>query len=183
MDEKKKALARVKILTTLFTAFGNGDDANRIAVYAKAFTGMPVEVLDAAARKCMYELKFLPSVSEILQAAQALVEERRDTRQLSWGEALAEVEARMSDSFYDEGGTENLGIRGIKFSTPELDAAVRAIGWRNICYCQARDYPIVRAQLRKVYEDYCKRERSKSVNRLVMGQERLIAITDKMRLL
>lgn len=176
MDEKKKALARVKILTTLFTAFGNGDDANRIAVYARAFTGMPVEVLDAAARKCMYELKFQPSVSEILQAAQALVEERQDTRQLSWGEALAEIEARMSDSFYSTGGK-------IKFSTPELDATVKAVGWRNICYCEAREYPTVRAQLRKVYEDYCKRARSESVNRLVMGQERLIAITDQMRLL
>lgn len=177
MDEKKtEKIARVKALTMLFTAFGSGDDANRIAVYTKAFDGMPVDVLDAACRKCMYELKFLPSISEILEAAQALVEESNDRRQLEWGEALAEIEARMNDSFYQTGGK-------VKFSTPELEATVKAIGWRNICYCSAHEYPVVRAQLRKVYEDYCRRARAKTVNKIVFNQEKLVELEEKLRMI
>lgn len=176
MNEKEKKIARVKILTTMFTAFGQGDDANRISVYCKMLDGMPLEVLDAACRKVIYELKFLPSVSELLEAAQALVEESNDRRQLEWGEALAEIEARMNDSFYQTGGK-------IKFSTPELEATVKAIGWRNICYCSAHEYPVVRAQVRKVYEDYCRRARAKTVNKIVFNQEKLVELEEKMRMI
>ena len=55
MNKKQIQISRVKILTTLFTAYGQGDDGNRIAIYARALDGMPIEILDAACRKCLYE--------------------------------------------------------------------------------------------------------------------------------
>lgn len=174
MDKKQEQISRVKILTTLFTAFGQGDDGNRIAVYAKMFNGMPVNVLDAACRKIMYEKTFMPSVAEILQAAQNLVEENQGTRQLTWAEALTEIEKQMRDE----------GCYGLpRFSTDEIRKTVEAIGWRNLCCGEARDYPIVRAQMKAIYENFCKRNRESGVNKLVCGQERLVEIENKMRLL
>ncbi len=180
MDKKQNQISRVKILTALFTAYGQGDDGNRIAVYAKAFDGMPIEILDAACQKCLYEKTFLPAVAEILQAAQNLVEESQETRQKSWGEALAEIEARMHDYYLTE---SSVYTGDLEFSTKEITDTVKAIGWRNLCFCAAKDYPTVRAQTRKIYEDLTKRKRDSAVNMLVMGQKRLVELGDHMKLL
>ena len=71
----------------------------------------------------------------------------------------------------------------IKFSTQEISDTIKAIGWRNLCYCDVKDFPTVRAQTRRIYEDLTKRKRESAINMLVMGQKRLVELGDHMKLL
>lgn len=84
---------RCKIVAMLFGAYGQGSDETRIAIYAKLLEDLPVAVLSKSVKKLVLEQKFLPSVSEIVEAAQSLMGSVDDSSRIkSWAEAWGEIE-------------------------------------------------------------------------------------------
>ena len=85
MQNKQELEQRVKIIATMFGAFGQGGDGNRIAIYAKMLKDIPVNVLKVAAEKVMMESKFLPTIAELVEATRSLMAEAEpDTRVKTW---------------------------------------------------------------------------------------------------
>ena len=163
-DKAKKA----KSLTMLFTCFGQGNEAERIAMYVEMLDNIPAEVLDAVCKKTIYECKYLPSVAEILQATKNLVGSVNGTGVKPFNEAWKEIEKEMKDTFVY--GEPN-------FSTPEITEAVKCFGWNELCSVLTKDLPIVRAQLRDIYNMVCEQKKEETVNNHVLGRGALIERT------
>lgn len=145
----------VKAIGTLFTAFGLGGDEKRIAIYAEALRDIPTELLEVTCRKIMLESAQMPKIAEIVTAARNLVGETDGTREKEWHEAWAEIVQQMHDAFV---------YKPPVFSTPEIAAAARAFGWSALCGTLSDDLTTARAQMRRFYEDACRRSKDKSVN-------------------
>ena len=56
------------------------------------------------------------------------------------------------------------------WSTPEVKATVDSYGYDNLGRCLEADMPVVWAQLRKAYEQICKRKEETAVNKYVLKQ-------------
>ncbi len=149
-----------KAVTAMFAAYGKQDDGQRMAVYVSMLGDIQVGLLNKAIKKLILESKFLPTVSEIVQAAKSLVGEiHEDQREKSWGEAWAEILKQVHDVFMY--GTPH-------FSTPEIATAVKCYGWRELCIMRTDEMQTASAQMRRFYEDACRRKREKLVNRFVL---------------
>lgn len=158
-DEQKE---RCTIVSMLFGAYGQGGDGPRIAIYAKLLEDLPVAVLSKSVKKLVLEQKFLPSVSEIVEAAQSLMGSVDDgSRIRTWAEAWGEIERAMLATPWGKPPT---------FSRPEITAAVNSYGWQTLQLSLAEDMPTVRAQVRRMYEDACGRSREKQRNDYVLGK-------------
>lgn len=144
---------RSEILATLFAAYGQAGDAKRLAAYTMALKDIPEGLLMKACSLILYEKKFLPSVSEILQACRDLVGEVTGARTKTWAEAWKEIRDKMHSSFlYDK----------LEWSTPEIKMAVEAYGWRDLCAAPAKDWNTVESQVRRYYENACLRNQQKA---------------------
>lgn len=153
---------RCKIVAMLFGAYGQGSDETRIAIYAKLLEELPVAVLSKSVKKLVLEQKFLPSVSEIVEAAQSLMGSVDDSSRIkSWAEAWGEIERAM---FATPWGKTPV------FSRPEITVAVNSYGWNTLQLSEADKMPTVRAQVRRMYEDACGRSREKQRNDYVLGR-------------
>ncbi len=149
-------------ITALFAAYGQAHDGKRIAVYTKMLENCPVEVLNKAINKLILEQKFLPTVSEIVQAIQSLFGEATGIRIKTWDEAWEELQARRLEcSVY----------RKPVFSTPEIEATAKSFGWRDFCMALEDDRGMVHAQMKKIYESICFRTREKAINGYVLTKE------------
>ncbi|MGM9519549.1 MAG: hypothetical protein ACI3WS_02630 [Phascolarctobacterium sp.] len=140
---------RIKIIATLFGAFGQSSDANRQVIYVESLKDIQVELLEKACRKLLLEKKFVPSIAEIVEASRSLAGEvDENLRVKSWPEAWAEIEKAMFATPWGKLPT---------FSTPEIAEAVFSYGWNTLQASAEADMPIVRAQVRRIYEDVCAR--------------------------
>ena len=147
------AKKRTQILATMFAAYGQAGDEKRLAAYSMALVDVPEELLMRACHLLLLENKFLPSVSEIVQACRELVGEATGNRTKTWAEAWAEIRHKMHTSFlYEE----------TEWSTPEIKMAVEAYGWRNLCAAQAKDWTTVESQVRRFYDNACQRNLQKT---------------------
>lgn len=164
-DEQKE---RCAIVSMLFGAYGQGGDANRIAIYAKLLEDLPVAVLSKSVKKLILEQKFLPSVSEVVEAAQSLMGSIDDgSRIRTWAEAWGEIERAMIATPW--GNTP-------VFSRPEITAAVNSYGWNSLQMSDADKMTTVRAQIRRMYEDICKRSIEQRRNDYVLGKDSALLI-------
>ena len=166
MDNKNSELKnRGKIITMLFTAFGQGGESERMAMYVKKLQDVPVDVLDKACDKAIMESKYLPSIAELIQAAKELVAHANGTDVVPFAEAWKEIEKQMHDVF----------VYGVpKFSRPEIKQTVDAFGWQELCEMRTQDIPIIRAQLKAIYESICKKNAERAMNGYVLGAAVLI---------
>lgn len=155
-DEKRK-----KILAMLFGAFGKADDADRLAIYRKMLEDMPVVLLSKAVKKLIFEKTFLPSVAEIVTAAKSIaVEVNASNRLPDWQEAWAEIEAAVQSS------------APAKFSHPIIALAVKTYGMNNLKTCSVDMWSAAHAQMRRIYDDLCRRYSEKEMNAYVIGDTR-----------
>ena len=154
------ANGHAKILLTLFALYGQEQNEIRIKAYMGTLQGIPAPVLDKACKKLALESKFLPAVSEIVSAAESLLNEANGMRVKGWDEAWEEILMRMEADFYSAAPA---------WSTPEIAQAVNAFGWKDLRVVQAKDMQTVRAQVRQMYESACKRAAEKKVNDYVLG--------------
>lgn len=157
-DENKQ---RCHVIATLFGVYGQGGDSKRIALYVKMLEPLPLELLSKSAKKLILESKFLPSVSELVDAAQSLMGSVEDgSRIKTWAEAWGEIERAMYATAW--GKTP-------EFSRPEITAAVNNYGWNTLQLSQQDKMPTVRAQIRRMYEDACARSKERMRNNFVLG--------------
>lgn len=159
MDKKQNRSEIIKQMAVLFGAYGQAADIDRQKIYVADLSDFPAELIGAACKKLRYEAKFLPTISEIVEAAKSLTATSTGKRLPSWLEAQREIEAQIRAAGMYKSPT---------FSCKEIEQAVRAYGWLNICMSHTSNMPTVWAQLRKLYENACKYQRSEATNRYVL---------------
>lgn len=159
--EQNKMGPRAKILTSLFAAYGQAGDTRRVAIYAKMLEDYPDELLDMAVKKAVMELKFLPSISELVESCNSLLASAGyGDRIKPWNEAWAEIQKQVHDAFV---------YKKPVFSTPEIEQAAMCYGWMNLCEAQTDDMQVIHAQVRGIYEDICRKKREKARNNFVIN--------------
>ena len=169
MDKAKKA----KSITMLFTSFGQGHDADRMATYVEMLKDVPSEILDKACKKAIMECKHLPTIAELVESSQNIVAETNGTQELPfadvWDEILKEIERTY---VWDKP----------QFSRKEIEQLVRSFGWSELKMMETREIPVIRSQLNKMYDGICKRNRERKMNQYVLGQAVLIESGNEVRL-
>lgn len=159
-----EAEARIRIIATLFGAYGQAVDGQRPSIYVKMLKDIPVNVLERACQKIILENKFLPSIAEVVEASRSLVGTADDDSRIrEWDEAWAEIERAMQATPWGQYPT---------FSRPEIAQAVASFGWHDLQMTLAEDMPTVRAQVRRMYEDVCKRTKERGSNEYVLGRNK-----------
>lgn len=155
---------RSKALGILFGAFGQAGDSNRIAIYTKMLADIPPSVLTKACHKLVLESRFLPSVADIVSSAKSLLGTANDDKRVrEWDEAWAEIDRAMQRTPWGEYPV---------FSRPEIAQAVESFGWYNLQTCLAEKIDTVRAQMRRIYEDVCKRTKEQGHNEYILGKRK-----------
>lgn len=145
---------RVKILLILFAVYGQEDKIQRMKIYAEALKPVPLDTLSKACKMLATEKKFLPAISEIIEAVQDLNSEIHGTGVKSWLDAWAEIEKAVWKTGWYAKPT---------FSTPEIAETVRVFGWHNLMMTAEEALPTVRAQMRYLYEQVCSKKRRKAL--------------------
>lgn len=159
MDKKQNRSEIIKQMAVLFGAYGQAADIDRQKIYVADLSDFPAELIGAACKKLRYEAKFLPTISEIVEAAKSLTATSTGKRLPSWLEAQREIEAQIRAA-----GT----YKSPTFSCKEIEQAVRAYGWLNICLASDRMMPTIWSQLKKNYEQYCWRKQQDATNSYVL---------------
>lgn len=164
---------RTKAIVTLLAIWNFGGNTDMITAYVTATKDIHVDVLEKTCKKLMIECESRPVPATILQAAQNFVSEINGADILPWDEAWKEIEKEMHDTF----------VYGKpQFSRPEIEKAVKAFGWQELCEVTIKDLPIVRAQLRDMYNGICEQSRRSKINSYVMGNGVLIERVNVRRL-
>lgn len=168
MDKKQNRSEIIKQMAVLFGAYGQAADIDRQKIYVADLSDFPAELVGAACKKLRYEAKFLPTISEIVEAAKSLTATSTGRRLPSWLEAQQEIEQQIRAAGMYKSPT---------FSCKEIEQAVRAYGWLNICLASDKMMPTIWAQLRKNYEQYCQRKQQDAINSYVL-QGRMPCLLD-----
>jgi len=152
--------SRTKIITALMAIWNCSGNENLIAAYVATTKDIPVMLLDRACKKLAIESETRPVPATILKAARSIQAELAGADILPWDQAWKEIEKEMHDTFvYGEP----------KFSRPEIKRAVDAFGWEELCEVTIKQLPVVRAQLRDMYNSICERSRNRRMNQYVLG--------------
>ena len=153
---------RRQILATMFTTYGQAGDENRLAAYTMVLKGVPEQLLLKACHKLMLEKKFLPAVSEIIDACRILVGFVDDKkRERTWAEAWQEIMDQVSScGMYERP----------KWSTPEIAQAVKSYGYADLCGLDRSELQTASAQCRRFYEDACRHKNEMAVNKFVLKE-------------
>lgn len=165
---RNEAVERSKVLSLLFSTFGQDKDANRLAIYVDMLKCVPVAALKMACKKLMLTSKFLPSIAEIVEAAKSITSERVDKKDELLPPELAWLEVQRN--------AEKCGcMKAPKWSSPVIEQAVRVVGWRSICYAQESAVPTIRAQFREIYKTLLKRKNERELNAYLFGERPLLS--------
>ena len=169
-----KAQEKVEIITTLFTAYGQGSDGTRIAAYVAVLSDIPVNILSLACKKLMLESKFLPSISEIVTATRSIVGAITGSGMKTWDEAWEELQAQRRIAFIYEKPA---------FSTEEIALTAKRYGWKEFCEAREEDYNIVQAQVRNIYLGICRAGEEKQINNHVLRPDKIptVPLSDQLR--
>ena len=171
---REEAERRTQCITTMLAIWNCSSNEDMIAVYVASLKDVPVELLEKTCKKLMIESESRPVPATILKAANNLISEFTGDEILPWDEAWKEIEKEMHDTF----------VYGKpKFSRIEIEKAVNAFGWNELCEVTTKDLPIVRAQLRDMYLAICEQSRKSKVNKYVTGNGTLIGGNEQWKLL
>lgn len=163
--EEKKA----KAIAILFTAFGQGSDAERMATYVEFLNDVPAEILEKACQKVVRECRYLPSIAEILEAAQKLVDEANGTNFKPFGEVWEEILAELGRTYIWD---------TMHFSRKEIEQLVNDFGVDELRHMETRQMPTIRSQLNKMYDGICNRAKEKRMNDFLLGKGSLLDGSD-----
>ena len=156
---------RTKTITALMAIWNCSGNKDLITAYVVATKDVPADLLAKTCERLAVESETRPVPANIIKVARNLVGEINGTGVLPWHEAWKEIEREMNETFVY--GTP-------KFSRKEIKQTVDAFGWQELCSVLTKDLPIVRAQLRDMYNNICADNRQKEINRHVVGGEPLI---------
>ena len=172
-DAEKKQ--RAKIITLMFTCFGNGGDAERTVAYVNLLEDIPVDVLEKICNKAIRECRQLPTIAELIETGRSLVGEMSGNRVKSWAEAQHEIQLGITRTWFygclGEDVPDELYGKSCEphWSTPEIKMAVDSYGFDNLGKVMESDMPIVWAQLRRAYEQACQRKQEREINEYVLN--------------
>ena len=162
MSKTDDKIKRAKVITTLFAAYGQSSDAERMATYVEMLKDIPAEVLDRVCKKAILECKYLPSIAELFEATQNLVREANGTNELPFAEVWKEILQQIDETYFD--------WEVPHFSRKEIKQLVDAFGGlRELRMMQTSEVPIIRAQMNKMYDGICARNRERHTNAYVLG--------------
>lgn len=159
--DKTRIDKAIDIIAPLMCAFPNAkitDDT--IGIYALALSELSPEELQAGVLKCMRTCKFFPTIAEIMEKAQEIVEVVSDTQARSCEDAWKEVLTQMEKAFV---------YRKPEFSTPEVEKAALSMGWTSLCNLLVDGMNTARAQFLRIYESVCKGKREDRINGAVLN--------------
>ena len=165
---------RTGSITALMAIWNFSGNEDMITAYVTATKDIPVDVLEKTCKKLMVESESRPVPATIVKAAKELVAEANGTDILPFAEAWKEITKEMHDTFVY--GTP-------KFSRPEIQQTVDAFGWQELCEMRTQDIPIIRAQLKAMYEGICKKNQERDMNGYVLGTTVLIGDKNAVRLM
>lgn len=171
---KQELEKRTQIITSLLAIYDKGGDKNMIVSYVELLKDIPVDVLQTTCRKISLESEYRPTPAVIVKAARDLVDQVSGTDTLPFAEAWKEITKELHDTFVY--GTP-------KFSRPEIKQTVDAFGWNELCEMKTSEVPIIRAQLKSMYEAICERNKEKRMNAYVLGNTVLIESGNEVRLM
>ena len=126
-----------------------------IKVYIAALSCLGDAELTAAVMKCLRTCKFFPSIAEIMEQADNMVQVATGTKHKTNDEAWNEVLKQMNDAFI---------YRKPIFSTPEIETAALAMGWIGMCETETKDMGTIRAQFLRMYESVCSRKKEEKID-------------------
>lgn len=156
-DEEK-----LKILTAFLKLYPSSRlDKEGLTMYLLMLYDVSAGELIVAMQEIARHSKFYPSVSEILDTIEALRGVVDPSRRVpSADEAWYEVTRQMQEAF---------PYKAPRFSTPEIAATVRNMGWRMICMTPTRDMNIVRAHFRDIYQNMLRRAQGEKETRAILA--------------
>jgi hypothetical protein len=144
------------LLTLQYPDYGRGlsleDLTASLKLYARLLADVAPELLKAATLHHIATSKWFPKVSELREAALALIAHDELSCEEAWGEVRQAIQRFGSYGVFDQA---TLSYRLPTFSHPLIDRAVQIMGWRNLC---ASDNEVAdRAHFWKVYSQLVNR--------------------------
>ena len=156
---------RTKTITALMAIWNCSGNKDLITAYVVATKDVPADLLAKTCERLAVESETRPVPANIIKVARNLVGEINGTGVLPWHEAWKEIEREMNETFVY--GTP-------KFSRKEIKETVDAFGWQELCEVTVKDLPIVRAQLKTMYESVCAANMERQNTAYVIGTASLI---------
>ncbi len=142
----------IKLLQRYFAAYPNSQmDAGALAFYARALAPLSIETIDAAMMMLIRTSKFFPSIAEVFQAAQSLIdymENKRPSATEAWAEVMREARRKHLYKPWD-------------YSCDEVQKAVAAFGKQELCTLEEDKVGIARAQFMKMYNEIVQAEKDR----------------------
>ena len=150
----------VRVLKPYLAAFPQAKiNEGTLFVYARALADFPPTLIDAAMLKLLRTLKFFPSVAEIIEAAEGIVElaegKSLPTPAEAWGEAMREARAKFV-------------YRPWELSCPEVEKTVEAFGKMDLCTLEETAINTARAQFMRMYQQIVERKEERRQNEAVL---------------
>jgi len=142
-----------------------------IIVYIKALSVLSDLQLQASVLKCMRICKFFPSIAEIMEQAEHIVQVANGTKHKTNDEAWNEVLKQMNEAFI---------YKKPKFTTPEIESAALAMGWSGLCQTELGYMGTIRSQFLRMYESTCKRKKEEKIDNDVLSIFENLGINIKM---
>ena len=138
------------LLTLQYPDYGRGlclkDLTAALQLYARLLVDIDPDLLRAAVLQHIATSKWFPKVSELREAALALVTHAELSPEEAWGEVRQTIQRVGSYGIFDRA---TMAYRLPTFSHPLIDRAVEIMGWRNLC---ASDNEVAdRAHFFKIY--------------------------------
>ena len=185
--DKRQAQA----ITTLFLAFGKQNETDRMALYCKALSDVPGEVLQKVVEKSVNTCEYLPSIAMLRESLRSLIGSVDESKRVKpWVEVQKEIQQGLSKTWY-VGCMGEVPFDDQRFgqpcepmwSTPEVKAAVDSYGLDNLNKVLESDMPIVWSQLRKAYEQACATKKETETNTRVLAGSELKQLVGKIGVL
>jgi RNA polymerase-binding transcription factor DksA len=137
----------------------SGMNEENMSLYATVLSELSEHELKAGVLKCMRICKFFPSIAEIMEVSNEMVQVVTKTKVKSPDEAWNEVQKQMQEAFV---------YKKPKFSTQEIETAALAMGWIGLCETPTDQIGTARAQFLRMYESVCKRKKEDRINNNVI---------------
>lgn len=148
---------REDLFILLLDAYKSGGNVSEdtIITYGMMLADVPFPALKAGIIKCIAICKYFPTIAEIRTAAQEVAVEVSGTKLKDFAEAWSEVtEAVKKIGYYGKP----------TWSSQEIEEAVQAFGWIELCTVEQKDINVVRAQFKGIYNAICDRSEQKDHN-------------------
>lgn len=150
-----------KLLTLARKSFPSSKaDAETITLYLAALDDLTYAQIKAGVLKCMNTAKFFPTIAEIREAAESMVEYANHTGKPDAGEAWGEVMRFVTESSpYDQ--------RPFRWSCEEVHEAVKRLGTMTLFEMTNDGIPATRGQFMKIYDKLLAGQKDKAVMDMV----------------